>query len=1445
MLHTGLSPQISTGCVRAAEWRRHGTSPPSANRRFCLAERHFSFCGKQQHISNIIPETDGRHSGGKKGVAVFLPHLLLPTFFFSLHNHIVGCFSCRFVALYHLHCIVRLPELHIHSSGLELTSARSRMCDVMPTCRLQTLLVLLMLHTVSHGLTDADTMVNMRKVTHQTISEELSETVLLPCIFTLRPGAGLSHEPPRIKWSKVWGQRGSDGSQKEQSVLVAKDNVVKVKKAYQGRVSLPGYNRNRYNASLTLTGLRSSDSGLYRCAVVVGINDEQDMVPLQVTGVVFHYRAPPDRYALSFADAKRVCVENSATIATPGQLQATFADGYENCDAGWLSDQTVRYPIQSPRPGCYGDRDDAPGVRNYGKRLPDELFDVYCFAKELQGEVFHSAVADKLNLAMASTHCQSLGAQLANVGQLYLAWQAGLDKCDPGWLVDGSVRYPINVPRKNCGGDEPGVRTVYNNPNRTGFPDTTALFDAYCYQAHQPAGFQAAESLALIRTTIPASASDSTVTDPEPSPPFSKTWARLVGSDKAHVSNSSEISDEHIVIHLRPEQGWGDKHEGVKTSRSTQEEFDDTKGSNALAVSGLESLESQGGSAHEEEDSTYLDTSTSKNALADFVNTLIKPFKYWSGGEDGQAGKEPPVLGGEGMLEETPGRNQTKSKGSGGNTIMAAFAPKPLTSGLPSPEEGLSEQEKEVVSLIRLVPAVPNTGQSHPTTLTTKDGQAQDKSTGNGLTAVSPNGKSTSSERANSTGPPKESWSWVVKSIRRARLGSPNVAYVGKDRTWEAVEVKSAPLEVMTLPNCSAQETVDNYSGDVDEADSQTTVQTGPEKELEGSSDSSFPGALKVSFSPETQSLRTVAEHAASSQWQLEAQPTTSPQKTETAEEARGEILYIHRPTDKLSSASSLRKGENGPSGGFTPVFRKNRKDTGRKSARGEAKVVTSTPEALVDVLTTTEITTVGLETTQDTQEINHATTEATSRPEDSTISILWMEKTTSEAEGNFSTVSSPTQDTQEINHATTEATSRPEDSTISILRMEKTMSEAEGNFSTVSSPTIQLTSTESNFKDSVTEMESRLAVSESFVFGSQWTPSKGLSPKSEEHKTSVVTDSKGARNPFGILVPNWAFGLISSVENNPCQTNPCLHGGSCLQEGDGYSCYCPQGFSGESCEIDIDDCHSNPCQNGGTCIDEINSFVCLCLPSYSGATCEKDTEGCDHAWRKFHGHCYRYFSRRHTWEDAEKDCREHSGHLASIHSPAEQNFIRGISHDNTWIGLNDRTVEDDFQWTDKMDVQYENWRANQPDNFFAGGEDCVVMISHENGKWNDVPCNYNLPYVCKKGTVLCGAPPQVDNAFLIGRKRTHYDIHSTVRYQCANGFQQRHVPTAKCRANGKWDKPKIICTKSRRAHRYRRHHHRNQHQHQHKGRRERRKHKRHGHRDGGHHHDQNQGQRC
>lgn len=98
------------------------------------------------------------------------------------------------------------------------------------------------------------------------------------------------------------------------------------------------------------------------------------------------------------------------------------------------------------------------------------------------GEVFYVGLARRLTLAGARAQCRRQGAVLASVGQLHLAWHEGLDQCDPGWLADGSVRYPIQTPRRRCGGPAPGVRTVYRFANRTGFPAPGERYDAYCFR---------------------------------------------------------------------------------------------------------------------------------------------------------------------------------------------------------------------------------------------------------------------------------------------------------------------------------------------------------------------------------------------------------------------------------------------------------------------------------------------------------------------------------------------------------------------------------------------------------------------------------------------------------------------------------------------------------------------------------------------------------------------------------------------------------------------------------------------------------------------------------------------------------------------------------------------------------------------------------------------------
>ena len=75
---------------------------------------------------------------------------------------------------------------------------------------------------------------------------------------------------------------------------------------------------------------------------------------------------------------------------------------------------------------------------------------------------------------------------------------------------------------------------------------------------------------------------------------------------------------------------------------------------------------------------------------------------------------------------------------------------------------------------------------------------------------------------------------------------------------------------------------------------------------------------------------------------------------------------------------------------------------------------------------------------------------------------------------------------------------------------------------------------------------------------------------------------------------------------------------------------------------------------------------------------CEKiqSVASCPAGWEEFEGSCYLMVSTgTYYWQNAENYCKSKGGHLASIHSKAEGDFIielAGSSHFYIWLGATD-----------------------------------------------------------------------------------------------------------------------------------------------------------------------------
>jgi hypothetical protein len=122
-----------------------------------------------------------------------------------------------------------------------------------------------------------------------------------------------------------------------------------------------------------------------------------------------------------------------------------------------------------------------------------------------------------------------------------------------------------------------------------------------------------------------------------------------------------------------------------------------------------------------------------------------------------------------------------------------------------------------------------------------------------------------------------------------------------------------------------------------------------------------------------------------------------------------------------------------------------------------------------------------------------------------------------------------------------------------------------------------------------------------------------------------------------------------------------------------------------------------------------------------------------------YNGHSYYRSTTSMTWTAAKVACENMGGHLVTMNSAAENNFVFQ-TWPSGWIGFNDEAVEGQWRWVTGEPVTYTNWNPGEPNN--AGNEDYAQFVG--GGRWNDLP-NTSLPYVIEFEYIVTVGPWTLD----------------------------------------------------------------------------------------------------
>ena len=117
---------------------------------------------------------------------------------------------------------------------------------------------------------------------------------------------------------------------------------------------------------------------------------------------------------------------------------------------------------------------------------------------------------------------------------------------------------------------------------------------------------------------------------------------------------------------------------------------------------------------------------------------------------------------------------------------------------------------------------------------------------------------------------------------------------------------------------------------------------------------------------------------------------------------------------------------------------------------------------------------------------------------------------------------------------------------------------------------------------------------------------------------------------------------------------------------------------------------------------------------------------------KSYNGHKYLLIKEEMDWDNASDYCMSVGGHLVSITSEGEQNFINNNilekSRHSAWIGGITYGSLDEFQWVTGEKMDYTYWNSGEPN----WGDETRVHLYDWTGLWNNCPETSRHWFICE-----------------------------------------------------------------------------------------------------------------